>query len=138
VLVFVLSAVPTLAQGTPDDAAYSLGGSGLPVEALVIYTPETDPNHLLGRPGQYTGKISWHDVRAGDMDTTDLESTVEFYPTLASLQSRATYLQKLSDASATIFGQYLLEDDSRLLLMHLPFALTPDQVAEYQTWLGTL
>jgi hypothetical protein len=48
---------------TPDAVAASLRASGLPVSGVVVHTPETDPNHLLGRPGQYTGKIDFHDER---------------------------------------------------------------------------
>ena len=129
----------TYTPATPAEvAAYSLGGSGLPVEAMVIYTADTDPNHLLGRPGQYTGKVSWHDIRAGDLvDGITPESTIETFDSLTDLQRRATYMNAIINASP-LFGQYMFEDDAHLALLRVPFALTADQAADYQAWLAAL
>ncbi len=70
--------------------AQSLGASGLPIESMVIYTTDTDPNHLLGRPGQYTAKYSWHGVPAVAGDNP--ESTIETFATPTSRRARAAYI----------------------------------------------
>lgn len=122
-------------QITGDSLAAALQTSGLPVSSIVVYTGENDPNRLLGRPGQYTGKVSWHDDRARPHD--DPESTVELFATFADLDRRAKYLDAII-SSSSLFGQYMYRDDDRLALLRVPFDLTPDQAPQYQAWLAGL
>ena len=44
--------------------AARLKAAGQPVRALITYTAVSDPNHLLGRQGEYTSKVAWQDPRA--------------------------------------------------------------------------
>jgi len=58
---------------TPDDVFAALKSAGLPIGAVRSYTASTDPNELLGRPGQYTGKANFRDRRlppTKDFDTS--------------------------------------------------------------------
>jgi hypothetical protein len=47
-----------------DAIQQALGASGFPIGEVRTFTAETDPNSLLGRPNQYTVKVSWKDARA--------------------------------------------------------------------------
>jgi hypothetical protein len=59
------SAPATHAQSpSAAEIAARLKAAGLPVSALITYTAVTDPNHLLGRQGEYTSKVAWQDPRA--------------------------------------------------------------------------
>jgi hypothetical protein len=48
---------------TPEQIIAALKSAGLPIGAVRSYTASTDPNKLLGRPGQYTGKANFRDRR---------------------------------------------------------------------------
>jgi hypothetical protein len=39
----------------------AFAGDGMPVGDTRVFTSETDPNQLLGRPGQYFAKATWSD-----------------------------------------------------------------------------
>ncbi|MFJ7250541.1 hypothetical protein ACIQWA_38680 [Kitasatospora sp. NPDC098652] len=63
-------------------------------------TAEDDPNHLLGRPGQYTSKVTFTDtrVKAADLDGQDADSVarggaIEVFATPADAEQRAKYIQ---------------------------------------------
>ena len=49
-----------------------LQAAGLTIGKVIVYTEETDPNDLLGRPGQYTSKAAFTDTR---VDESDLVAT---------------------------------------------------------------
>jgi hypothetical protein len=68
---------------------------GLPIDRKVVYTAATDPNHRLGRPGQYVSKVNFHDNRleksedmsidgGGAVETFDSESDAERWYTAVS------------------------------------------------------
>lgn len=52
-----------------------------------MHTPETDPNKLMGRPGQYVAKITWS-ARGED-------ATLEVFETLPAALARAEYVRKI-------------------------------------------
>jgi hypothetical protein len=45
------------------DLVAALKASGLPIAEVKAYTADDDPEHLLGRPGQYTSKADFRDTR---------------------------------------------------------------------------
>ncbi len=47
----------------PNLVAFALQSSGLPISGTQVLTAATDPDKLLGQPGQYSGKVSWQDPR---------------------------------------------------------------------------
>jgi hypothetical protein len=52
---------------------------------IIVYTASTDPNHLLGRQGEYTSKVEW---------TTDGENSgIEAFADAADAQLRYVYLR---------------------------------------------
>src|SRR5947199_8233085 len=46
-----------------DQLLQGLKSHGLPVGVSFTYTAANDLNHLLGRPGQYIGKVNFKDTR---------------------------------------------------------------------------
>ncbi len=119
---------------TAEAVAASLGTSGLPVVDVRVLTAESDDNHLLGRPGQYTGKILWRDSRTEPGIRND--ATIELFPDQASLERRKAYLEPF--VVLPITAQYMEVNAGRRLLMRLPHDLTPDQVVAYRDWFARL
>lgn len=118
---------------TGDQLSASLASSGLPVTNVRVFTADTDPNKLLGRPQQYIAKVNWDDQRLSTPD----DATIEVFPDAASLDARQKYTQAISDTGGA-FAQYIERNDGRHVLLRLPHELTPDQAATYEAWLAAL
>ncbi len=56
---------------------------------ITVYTATTDPNHLLGRQGEYTSKVNW----GQDRGNGNVFSSIEVFPDAADAQLRYTYLR---------------------------------------------
>lgn len=126
-------AVPPL---TGDSLAASLQASGLPVTSVRVFNVDTDPEKLMGRPGQYTARASWFDQRVAIQDGLTV-ATVEAFPDMASMDARAKSVAAVSGAFSA-FAEYQFRNDSRRVLLRLPHDLTPDQAATYKAWLDGL
>ena len=114
----------------------SLQKSGLPVVSVQSFTSETDPNKLLGRPGQYTIKVNWKDSRAvGGLQGGD--STIEVYPELDAAKQRASSIEAIGKATPMLL-QYVYVNEARRAVLRVPRDLTPDQAKAYQDWLAKL
>ena len=156
----VISLVPTATpvpptsvparQLTGDTLAAALKASGMPITEIVIYTPESDPNKLLGRPGQYVAKVNWRDQRTEPTpfptvsgfafpttEPTPPDATIEVFPDDATLRTRQEYTEAISKSSPLLL-QYIYANTARRALMRLPKDFTPDQAQAYQAWLATL
>ncbi|SEM93469.1 hypothetical protein SAMN05192583_1576 [Sphingomonas gellani] len=76
------------AQAQPvraGDVADRLAKAGLPVTQITALTTQTDPDHLLGQPGEYSSKASFSDAtqpKAG-------QSIIEVFATPADAMKRA-------------------------------------------------
>lgn len=112
----------------------TIKAAGLPVAEFVSYTAETDPNRLLGRPNQYTGKANWHDSRlpapptVGKVDVSD-GGGVEIWPTQAGAQARADYIANIGkNLPALVEYDYVLGK----VLLRVSKELTPDQALAYK------
>lgn len=112
-----------------------LVAAGLPVKGLAVYDASTDPNHILGRPGQYTAKIAWVDTRTpSDTWATDplpinAGGSIEVFGDKAAATARAKEMFAVQKAT-TILGveyDYLTGD----AVIRVSGKLTPDQAAEY-------
>jgi hypothetical protein len=119
---------------TAEAVVASLRGSGLPVTEVREFTAESDPNKLLGRPGQYTLKVSWQDTRAAGEGQ---DATVEVFATAEALAQRKAYTKAIADTGG-FFAQYIETNDGRLALLRLPHQLTPEQAKPYRDWLAAL
>lgn len=134
------SLTPTVSTPTPTPAALlSLGDikaafekAGLPIRNIVIYSDETDPNKLLGRPNQYIEKMNFEDKR----NTTGTKAcTIEVFKTEEDLEIRKRYLEAITKA-APLFTQYIYANKN--ILLRLEKALTPKQAKEYEDVLDSL
>ncbi|MBF0802933.1 MULTISPECIES: hypothetical protein [unclassified Neisseria] len=93
---------------------------------VVIYTEDTDPNKLLGRQGQYIGKLNFNDTRY-QMHPENF-GTIEIFKTKGELEDRYNYVATVT--KSTPFTVYQFKHEN--LLMRLPHDMTPTQVKEYQ------
>ena len=120
---------------TEDTIVDALSTSDLPITGLQAFDAETDPNSLLGRPGQYTVKVSWEDGRL--TDSLDPSGTIEVFPDVESMQQRADYVEEIGRESSMLL-QWVFTEDRTGAVLRVPSDLTPDQAAEYQAWLESL
>ena len=65
------------------------------VKDVTVYTAATDPNHLLGRQGDYTSKIEWI--------TDGGHSGIEAFSDKANAKLRLTPLNDLGRSCSPIF-----------------------------------
>lgn len=131
-------------QQMPHSAAELLAGlkaQKLPIGESVVFTAATDENHLLGRPGQYIGKASWHDTRVEDSGTrgpdisADDGGSIEVFANPTDAQRRFQYVASIA-SSGGIFAEYdYLSGD---VLLRLTQLLTPEQANEYRYALNML
>ena len=126
--------VPTKTPLTDKDIASALAVLTPTVTDVIVFTAETDTNKLLGRPGQYIGKVNWTDPRAPQQKQN---ATIELFADDATLQARFAYLDPILKSSP-LFLQYMYRNDARRLLLRLPKELTPAQAQVYADWLATL
>jgi hypothetical protein len=59
------------------------------VKNITVYNATTDPNHLLGRQGEYTSKVNW----GQDRGNGNVFSSMAVFPDAADAQLRYTYLR---------------------------------------------
>jgi hypothetical protein len=140
------SAVATPAQPTALTAAQIMAKLTTAVPSAkqtIAYTAATDPNSLLGRPGQYVGDIHFSDARVPKNKTEfstpgDVEfgGAVETFATVQDAQNRATYVEKVTQALGSIAGEYDFQHGH--VLIRVSRFLTPDQVAAYKTFANSL
>ncbi|MFD8144744.1 hypothetical protein [Streptomyces sp. NPDC059708] len=99
-------------------------------------TAENDPNHLLGRPGQYTSKITFTDGRIKAADTEGLEAgdigyggSIEVFASTADAKARHDYIQTVTKGVPALAEYDYLHDSTLIRVSHL---LTPEQAADYE------
>jgi len=81
---------------TALDVVSALSATGLPIGEYIDYTPETDLNELMGRPGGYISKTNFQDTRL-DPESTDFAiqdgGAVEVFAAQEDLEDRITRLE---------------------------------------------
>jgi len=100
-----------------------------PVKDSTNYTADTDPNKLLGRPGQYLVKMGWK-LEGGD-------ATIEVFRAPEDAQKRADYVRQIG-ANAPMFLQYVYVNAKRSAVLRLPKELTPAKAKDWQTMFEAL
>jgi hypothetical protein len=118
-----------------------LKSKGLPIGASFTYTAENDLNHLLGRPGQYTGKLNFKDTRITSTEEGPAISvtdggSIEVFGSVSDATKRFTYLQALSTSGNALFAEYEYLDG--VAILRVSTKLTPDQASAYKTALQAL
>ncbi|MFJ3717906.1 hypothetical protein [Streptomyces sp. NPDC090057] len=115
------SATPTASKPLDaSDAFTQVSGKVDSAKLSGTVTAANDPNHLLGRPGQYTSKITFDDTRipaseVSGTDKGDVErgGAIEAFATAADARSRAKYV-------------------AAVVLVRVSHYLTPVQAAAYK------
>lgn len=99
-------------------------------------TAANDPDHLLGRPNQYTSKITFTDSRIKASEVTDsskgsvdLGGEIEVFADPASAQARKKYIQAVTK-SISALAEYDYVHGS--VLVRVSHYLTPAQAGEYK------
>lgn len=124
---------------TALDVVKRLRDQGLPITEALEFTAETDPNHLLGRPGGYASKTTFKDGRLqtrteGQFSLED-GGSVEVYPTAAAAKGRRDLLAGISE-KAPILGEYTYLRGT--VVLRVSRILTPAQAAEYDAALAAM
>lgn len=113
-----------------EDVIKAFKAANLPLADEIIYSPENDPNKLLGRPNQYIGKANWNDQRYKKTASGDNRNcTVEVFDSAANLENRRKYVEAVTQ-SASIWVEYAFVHKNALL--RLSKELTPAQAAEFE------
>jgi hypothetical protein len=117
---------------TADQIVQALKQS-LPIGDSFSYTADNDPNHLLGRPGQYISKVNWIDTTLTTTNTgADISvgdgGSIETFASLTDANARFTYIQGISRSSA-LFAEYEYQEGPYILRVSKAF--TPDQAQAY-------
>lgn len=104
--------------------------AGHPVENIINYSAETDDNHLLGRPNQYTSKVNFADSRLSQYSSSDPNGgTIEVFNNYSDALRRKQYLD-IVYSSFPRLRMYIYQYSN--VLVRLSFDLTPDQTGVYQ------
>jgi hypothetical protein len=106
-----------------------------------VWNASTDPNHLLGRPGEYTSKVAWGDPDIAPSDTVtgvtgDVENGggVEVFPTASEARARAAYLYSTAEADPALGVEY--DYLAGGVLLRVSGLLTPAQASVWGKALG--
>jgi hypothetical protein len=109
---------------------------GLPIKEIFDYTPENDPNQLLGRPNQYISKANFHDTRfeyrADDPIGIASESggSVEVFATHDEAQTRADYLAAVTKGIGALTEYDYVQGST---LLRISKSATPNQASAYES-----
>ena len=118
-----------------EEVLNALKAANLPIEKELVFTAEDDPNKLLGRPNQYTGKASWNDKRVEPLTPKDRSMTVEVFASTEDLENRRKYVESVTKAMSPLAEYQYVHKNALLRLNH---KLTPQQAAEYEKVLKSL
>jgi hypothetical protein len=129
------------ADQSPDQLLQGLKAHGLPIGVSSTYTAANDLNHLLGRPGQYIGKVNFKDTRItgygqGANISVSAGGSIEVFANTTDAKKRFAYLQAISKSGVGLFAEYEYLDG--VVILRISSQLTPDQAGAYQTALKAL
>ena len=117
-----------------DTIALKLKGQGLPIRQVEPYTEDNDPNRLLGRPGQYVGKVNFRDRRAENDRLKGLDvsegGSIEIFETEEDAERRTAYLEGIAKSGVGPFAEY--DYPRGRVLLRVAGNLTPKQAREYE------
>jgi hypothetical protein len=125
------STPPSAAAVTAQQVVTELKAHSLPVALASVYTAATDPNHLLGRPGEYTSKADFTDTRLASSATgVAAGGSVEIFPEQSDAVRRAVYIESVTQAAPVAGAEYdYVAGD---ILLRVSGTLTPAQATAYE------
>jgi hypothetical protein len=147
-----VAAPPGAASGAPVErkslnakqVAAKLKTAGIPLKVLVNYTTETDPNHLMGRPGgHYTSKLMFadsrvkaEDVRFAERYALERGGSIEVFGSAADAHARSDDIQrKIKAVGGLVPPEYNYFRGG--VLVRVTGNLTPSQAKTYERALKT-
>lgn len=118
-----------------------LKAHNLPIGVYFNYTADNDVNKLLGRPGQYTGKLNFKDTRISSSDqganiSVSDGGSIEVFASTTDAKNRFAYIQSISKSGVALFAEYEYLDG--VVILRVSSQLTPSQAAQYQAALKAL
>jgi hypothetical protein len=142
---YVAGHIPSPTPAAPGrlSVAYIVGAlkaAGLPIAETQVFTADTDPNHLLGRPHEYVEKATWHDSRLPAPRTpAQLEISdgagLEIFTDPTDAQKRADYITALYRGLPALAEYDYVHGPVLLRASH---QLTPEQAEAYHTALEVI
>ena len=136
---------------TTDDVIKAFQKAGLPIGRIEVYSEETDPEHLLGRPGHYIGKCAWEDTRyrAKTPEEQAIQDVffksqgangltggfIEAFESQDELQSREKLLRTAYENNPLVF-QYIFVHKN--IILRIDQEITPQQAEEYKSVLNNI
>lgn len=149
--VLVLATTALLAAGCGGAGSSSFGAGetsggivralkahGLPIGQITVFDASTDPAHLLGRPGYYTGKAAFGDTRVKKShDPSDFGAGggVELFADAGQAKRRVDFMRSLATSSAA-FDEYNYRRGR--VYLRISTELAPAQAHQYEVALNEL
>ena len=113
---------------SPDSIIDKLQEADYPIDNVISYTENDDPNKLLGKPGQYKQKISFADMRLEQQpEDIPVGGSIETFENKKDSQDRIDYLKEVSMESSFSEYSYLFG----YILLRLNENLTSDEAKAY-------
>lgn len=110
-----------------------LTAAGLPITHAATQDENSDPNNLLGRPGQYTSRASF-DVPGGDSGakpgSVDRGGVVEVFGAAADAKRRVDYIQGLLKGNPVLGTEY--DYQAGPVLVRVTGKVKPSVAARFQ------
>jgi hypothetical protein len=129
------SPTPLPKPKTAEELLKALITQHMPIGESFTYTEENDVNHLLGRPGQYTGKVNFKDTRITDSTNNGANisvrdgGSIETFANASDATKRFKYIQGLSQSGTAMFAEYEYLEGTAIL--RISSVLTPKQAKSY-------
>lgn len=122
IIVMVLCSLTIVGCGkktvmNAEGYAKELGKADLSIEKLEVYTSETDPNKLLGRPNQYTSKVNFE------------KGSIEVFNNETDVKNRKKYIDEIGKVTP-LAAEYSYINGNALLRVKKD--LTPEQAKKYE------
>ena len=115
------------AQLNASDVLNAFIEASLPIGETEIYTEETDPNELLGRPDSYTSKVNFADTRLEQGENLT-GGSIEVFAVQKDAETRKDYIESIFEAMP-FMSEYIYIKGT--MLLRLSYSLTPEQAQEY-------
>lgn len=111
-----------------------LSAQGLKVQNVSAVTEDSDSNHLLGRPGQYTSKAFFYDARhPKTTDSDEGQNTIEVFSNPEDAKKRRDYIAKVTDGIPVLMQYQFLRGSA---LLRLDYIANPSEAKEYEAALA--